>query len=78
MRISIHKVSRVFIIKEKPMKKAFWFDGEHLDVQNNRAFTENGATGYRTTTKALLDLNFRVSSLRDRDEEHIVKEFIIE
>ena len=58
------------------MKKAFWFDGEHLDVQNNRAFTENGATGYRTTTKALLDLNFRVSSLRDRDEEHIVKEFI--
>ena len=50
------------------MKKAFWFDGEHLDVQNNRAFTENGATGYRTTTKALLYLNFRFSSLRDIDD----------
>lgn len=43
---------------------------------NNSSVTENGATGYRTTTKALLDLNFMVSSLRDRDEEFIVKEFI--
>ena len=43
---------------------------------NNRAVTENGATGYRTTTKALLDLNFKVSSLRSRDEEYIVQEFI--
>ena len=43
---------------------------------NNKSVTENGATGYKTTTKALLDLNFMVSSLRDRDEEYIVKEFI--
>ena len=35
---------------------------------NNKSVTENGATGYRTTTKALLDLNFKVSSLRARDE----------
>ncbi len=43
---------------------------------NNRAITENGAVGYKTTTKALLDLNFKVSSLRSRDEEYIVQEFI--
>ncbi len=43
---------------------------------NNKSITENGATGYRTTTKALLDLNFKVSSLRARDEEYIVQEFI--
>ena len=43
---------------------------------NNRSVTENGATGYGTTTKALLDLNFMVSSLRGRDEEFIVKEFV--
>lgn len=43
---------------------------------NNISTTENGATGYRTTTKALLDLNFKVSSLRSRDEEYIVNEFI--
>ena len=72
------------------MKRAFWFDGEHMDEQiatvdttgthavhfaknyNNKSVTENGATGYRTTTKALLDLNFMVSSLRSRDEEYIV------
>lgn len=43
---------------------------------NNRATTENGAIGYKTTRKALLDLNFKVSSLRSRDEEYIVQEFI--
>lgn len=43
---------------------------------NNKSITENGATGYRTTTKSLLDLNFKVSSLRARDEEYIVQEFI--
>ena len=76
------------------MKRAFWFDGEHMNQQiaavdttethavhlaknyNNRSVTENGATGYRTTTKALLDLNFKVSSLRARDEKYIVREFI--
>ena len=43
---------------------------------NNHSVTENGAAGYRTTTKALLDLNFKVSSLRDREEEYITNEFI--
>ena len=43
---------------------------------HNSARTENGAIGYRTTTKALLDLNFKVSSLRAREEEYIVREFI--
>lgn len=38
--------------------------------------TENGAVGYRTTLHPLVDLNFMVSSLRNRDEEFIVKEFI--
>ena len=43
---------------------------------NNKSVTENGAMGYRTTTKALLDLNFKVSSLRGRDEKYIVGEYI--
>lgn len=76
------------------MKRAFWFDGAHMDEQiavvdttkthavqfarnyNNLSVTENGAYGYRTTTRALLDLNFKVSSLRNRDFEYIVNEFI--
>ena len=32
--------------------------------EQNFARTENGALGYRTTGKELLDLNFDVSSLR--------------
>ena len=43
---------------------------------NNKSVTENGAVGYRTTTHPLLDLNFKVSSLRSRTEEYITGEFI--
>lgn len=42
----------------------------------NTSVTENGAGGYRTTTKALLDLNFRVSSLRNRSESEIIEGYI--
>lgn len=42
----------------------------------NDSITENDAYGYKTTNKALVDLNFMVSSLRDRDEEFITKEFV--
>lgn len=42
----------------------------------NRSVTENGAVGYKTTSNKLLDLNFKVSSLRSRSEEYIVQEFI--
>ena len=37
----------------------------------NVSVTENGALGYRTTGKALLDLNFAVSTLRQRKEWEI-------
>ena len=47
-----------------------------LKKYNNKSVTENGAVGYRTTTNPLLDLNFKVSSLRARDEEYITAEFI--
>ena len=41
----------------------------------NVAFTENGAVGYRTTGKALLDLNFSVASLRKMSDEEVVGRF---
>lgn len=37
--------------------------------------TENGAIGFKTSGKALLDLNFSVSSLRKADKETIEKKF---
>ena len=37
-----------------------------LNEDYNVSVTENGATGYRTTGKALLDLNFSVASQRKR------------
>lgn len=39
------------------------------------SYTENGAIGYKTSGKALLDLNFSVSSLRKADKETIEKKF---
>ncbi len=41
----------------------------------NRSVTENGALGYRTTGHELLDLNFKVSSLRNRTEAEIEQYF---
>ena len=38
--------------------------------------TENGALGYATSGSALLDLNFAVSSLRNRSEEEIREMFL--
>ena len=43
---------------------------------DNISITENGALGYATTTHPLLDMNFKVSSFRDRSEQEITEEFI--
>ena len=42
----------------------------------NKSVTENGAVGYKTTFQPLVDLNFKVSFLRNQPENYIVKEFI--
>ena len=39
--------------------------------ENNVSITENGAVGYRTTGKKLVDMNFAVSSMRDMGEDAI-------
>ena len=46
-------------------------------IQNalNVSVTENGAVGYRTTGKELLDLNFAISSLRKMSDEEVAKRF---
>lgn len=41
----------------------------------NESITENGAVGYRTSGKALLDLNFAVASLRSASPEKIIEMF---
>lgn len=38
-------------------------------------YTENGAPGYRSTGKALLDINFAVSSLRSKTDDEIIEQF---
>lgn len=47
-----------------------------LNEDYNVCVTENGAVGYRTTGKALLDLNFSVASLRSSSEAEIVSKFV--
>ncbi|MBR2970310.1 MAG: DUF2828 family protein [Clostridia bacterium] len=43
---------------------------ETLNKEFNFSITENGAIGYRTTGKELVDLNFLISSLRGQREEN--------
>jgi hypothetical protein len=47
-----------------------------LDNELNVSVTENGAVGYRTSGKELLDLNFAVASLRGMTDEAIAHRFM--
>lgn len=47
-----------------------------LNNEYNTSVTENGALGYRTTGKALLDLNFAVSSFRNASAKEIADKFV--
>lgn len=49
---------------------------ETLNEEFNTSVTENGAEGYRTTGKELLDINFQVSSMRNWSELQIEEKFI--
>lgn len=46
------------------------------ELSNAKQLTENGAVGYRTTGKELLDLNFMTSSLRNKSEDEIFDSFL--
>lgn len=48
----------------------------HNVLTNQKAVTENGAVGYASTGKELLDLNFAVASLRNKSEGEIRKRFL--
>ena len=43
-----------------------------MENESNISVTENGAVGYRTTGKALLDLNFAIASLRQAKDSDII------
>ena len=45
------------------------------DINYNMSITENGAIGYKTTSKDLLDMNFKVASYRHYSEREIIKDF---
>lgn len=45
------------------------------DGPSNVSITENGAVGYKTSGKKLLDLNFAVSSLRSVPDSDIERKF---
>lgn len=46
-----------------------------LSSGHNHSVTENGAVGYRTTGRKLLDLNFMVSSMRNMTEDQIITRY---
>lgn len=48
----------------------------HSMINDSKKITENGAAGYATTGKALVDLNFAAASLRSMTEEEMIRKFI--
>jgi transcription termination factor NusB len=50
---------------------------EELNETYNESVTENGAIGYKTSGKKLVDINFAVSSLRNKTEQEIIDSFML-
>lgn len=48
---------------------------EELEEQDNYSLTENGAVGYKSSKSALVDINYKVASLRNSNEDEIVALF---
>ena len=48
---------------------------ETLDNEFNTSVTENGALGFRTTGKQLMDINFSISSMRNMTEQEITDRY---
>ena len=48
---------------------------EKLKEELNTSITENGAVGYATTGKNLLDMNFKISSYRNKSDQEIIVDF---
>lgn len=46
-----------------------------LGEEFNNSVTENGALGYATTQKPLLDMNYKVGSYRNMDEQTLIADF---
>lgn len=44
-------------------------------INNENILTENGAIGYKTTGKAIVDFNFKMSSYRNLSDEEIIKDY---
>lgn len=64
-------------VKKEGIKMGFMQNIKNmLNNEYNTSVTENGAVGYRTSGKALLDLNFAVSSFRTAPPETIAEQFV--
>lgn len=48
---------------------------EVLEEEFNENITENGAVGYKTTGKEILDFNYKIASYRNKGENAIIKDF---
>lgn len=53
-----------------------FMNGLKETLSNETQLTENGAVGYKTTGKKLLDLNFSVTSFRNKSDREITNKFI--
>ena len=53
-----------------------FIDSLKKEIANEKQLTENGAIGYCSTGKNLLDMNFRVSSYRNMSDDFIFGDFM--
>jgi len=66
---------KINILRRKRIMGFYEAMEKTVNGNNNISVTENGAIGYRSTGRSLLDLNFSTSSLRNMDPERITSQF---
>ncbi len=49
--------------------------GKVLNEEFNESITENGAVGYKTTGKEMVDFNYKISSYRNKTEREIIDDW---
>lgn len=77
LNTGICKITTLGLINNpKEIKNMNFKNAMENTLNDRKQLTENGAIGYATTGKKLLDLNFAVSSMRNWSEEKICNAFM--
>lgn len=64
-----------FVDQMKQTRKALYYQRTAVPANSNITYSENGAIMYKSSGSALVDINFKISAMREMEEGQIVALF---